>query len=92
MSNTWSQSQYFVTAVTFVTHLKSVNDVSQRAVRLIEDYHECVTNGKETCQQLLQVIERHLRHLPLLTKKRDLKRFRTPVRSDYQELRPEVRL
>ena len=46
--NTWSQSQDFVTAVTFVTHLKSANDVLQRAVRLIEDYDECVANNEET--------------------------------------------
>ena len=68
--DTWSQSKDYVTEANFVTHLKSVNDFSERAVRLIEDYHECVTNNEETCQQLLQVVEWHRRHLPLLTKKR----------------------
>ena len=47
-SNTWSQNEDYVTAATFVTHLKSVNDASERAVKLIEDYHECVTNDEET--------------------------------------------
>ena len=47
-----------VTAATFATHLKSVNDVSDRSVKLIEDCHECVANDKETRQQLLQVVER----------------------------------
>ena len=58
-----------MTAATFVTHLRSVDDASERAVKLIEDYHECVTNNEETRQQLLQVVEWHRRHMLLLTKK-----------------------
>ena len=67
--NTWIQTENCVTAATFVTHLKSVNDAPERAVKLIEDYHECVTNREETHQQLLQVVEWHRRHMPLVTKK-----------------------
>ena len=58
------------TAATFVTHLKSANEASETAVKLIEDYHECVTNDEETRQQLLHVVEWHRRHMPLLTKKK----------------------
>ena len=56
-------------AATFVTNLKSVNDTSEKAVKLIEDYHECVTNDEETRQQLLQVVVWHWRYMPLLTKR-----------------------
>ena len=58
-----------MTAAIFVTHLKSVNDASEKAVKLIEDYHECVTNDEETRKQLLQVVEWHRRRMLLLTKK-----------------------
>ena len=57
LPNAWSQTEDYLTATTFVTYLKSVNDASERAVKLIEDYHECVTNDEETRQQLLQVVE-----------------------------------
>ena len=57
-SDTWSQSKDCMTAATFVTDLKSVNDASERAAKLIEDDHECVTNDEET-QQLIQAVERH---------------------------------
>ena len=56
-------------AATFVTHIRSVDGASERAVKMIEDYHERVTNNEETRQQLLQVVEWHRRHMPLLTKK-----------------------
>ena len=52
-----------------MTHLRSVDDASERAVKLIEDYHECITNDEEMRQQLLQVVEWHRRHMPLLTEK-----------------------
>ena len=68
-SNMWSQSGDYIAAATFVTYLKSVNDASERAVKLIEDFHECVTNDEETRQELLQVVEWHRREIPLLTKK-----------------------
>ena len=61
--DTWSQSQDYVTEAKFVTHLKSVNDISERAMKLIEYYHECVTNDEETRQQLLQVVAWHRQYL-----------------------------
>ena len=62
-SNMRSQNEDYVTAATFVTHLKSVNGASERAVKLIEDYHECVTNDRETPEQLLRVVEWHRQRL-----------------------------
>ena len=67
--NTWSQCENCVTAATFVTHLKFVNDPLETAVKLIEDCRECVTNDESPRQQLLQVVEWYRRHMPLLTKK-----------------------
>ena len=84
--NMWSQSEDYVTAATFATHQKSVYDASERAVKLIEDYHECVTSDEETCQQLIQAVEWHWQHMPLSPKRQSQdRRHRTPVRNDYRD-------
>jgi len=41
----------------FVRHVKVVNDVSERAVKLVQDFATSTTNDDQQKQYLLQVVE-----------------------------------
>ena len=67
--NTWENIADFKATMDFVKGLKSVNDASERAIKLITDYNEGVTCDEESRQHLLQVVEYHRRAFPVFTKK-----------------------
>ncbi|GBM17725.1 hypothetical protein AVEN_56040-1 [Araneus ventricosus] len=51
-------------AETYVRHVKIVNDLSERAVKLIQDFSTSVTGVKTQKQFLLQVVDHHRKPIP----------------------------
>lgn len=61
----WSTNPEYQEAAERVKGLNVVNDVAERAVKLITDYHDKITTDSEQQQYLTQVIEWHRQRHPL---------------------------
>ena len=48
----------------FVTNLLVCNDPAERGIKLISDYANSLTKNEEDRQQLLQVVEWHMKMYP----------------------------
>ena len=44
-------------------HMKVVNDIAERGVKLIEDYNKLITNDEQQKQYLLQVVSNYKKRL-----------------------------
>jgi len=64
----WKTVDDFQQADTFVRHVKVVNDLSERAMKLITDFASTITKDEEQRQFLLQTVEAHRRRVPDFTK------------------------
>src|SRR6218665_3498381 len=64
----WETVDNFQKAAMFVFHVKVVNDLSERAMKLITDFADTVTNYEDQLQFMLPVVEAHRRKLPGFTK------------------------
>lgn len=69
----WDNNPAYVEAQRKVRHLKVVNDISERAVKLIQDFHGLITAEEEQKQFLLRCVQEH-RNLYPNCKKQTLKR------------------
>lgn len=60
----WHLDPNYQEAETYVRHVKVVNDLSERAVKLIQDFSTSVTNNEIQKQYLLQVVECQRKQIP----------------------------
>ena len=64
----WNLDEDYKEAEMFVRNVKVVNDVSERAVKLVQDFATSVSNDEQQKQYLLQVVEHHRKSIPTLQK------------------------
>lgn len=64
----WSNCDSFKNALMSVKGLKVVNDVAERAVKLMEEYNDILTNREEEKQYILQVVKDYRQKFPSLNK------------------------
>ena len=64
----WTLDEDYKKAEAFVRNVKVVSDVSERAVKLIQDFATSITNDEEQKQYLLQVVESQRRAIPSFKK------------------------
>lgn len=64
----WNLDEDYRKAKAFVRNVKVVNDVSERAVKLIQDFATSITNHEEQNQYLLQVVKSQNRAIPSFKK------------------------
>ena len=55
----WSSDPSFQVIFEVVTHMKVVNDLAERGVKLMSDFAPLITNNEEQKQCLLQTVEQH---------------------------------
>ena len=67
--SSWPGDADFLEAETFVRHVKVVNDLSERAVKLVQDFATSITNDETQKQYLLQVVEYQRKAIPNFKKK-----------------------
>lgn len=60
----WQSDVQYQEVETFVKHVKVVNDLSERAVKLIQDYSVTITKDEKQRQYLLQVVENERKRIP----------------------------
>ena len=60
----WHNDPHYQEADTHVWHVKVVNDLSERAVKLIQDFSTSDTNDETQKQFLLQMVEYQRREIP----------------------------
>jgi hypothetical protein len=65
----WNLDSDYLVAEDFVHHTKVVNDLAERAIKLIQDFANGITKDEEQRQYLLQVVENHRRSIPDFQKK-----------------------
>lgn len=71
--STWKQNEAFLEAKAKVSCLKAINDVAERAVKLMQDFHGKITASEEQKQFLLRNVQEHRKLYPDC-KKETLKR------------------
>jgi len=64
----WNIDEDFKEAEMFVRHVKVVNDVSKRTVKLVQDFATSITNDDQQKQYLLQVVEHQRKAIPSFKK------------------------
>ena len=64
----WTFNEDFKETEMFVRHVKVVNDVSERVVKLVQDFATSISNDEEQKQYLLQVVEHQRKALPSFKK------------------------
>jgi hypothetical protein len=60
----WHSDDMYHKAATVVKHCRVVNDLAERAVKLITDFATTLTKDETQRQYLLQVVEHHRRQIP----------------------------
>ena len=60
----WDSDSNYKEAETYVRHVKVVNDLSERAVKLIQNFSTSITNDEKQKQFLLQVVNCHHKQIP----------------------------
>jgi hypothetical protein len=63
-AKSWHLDSGYLEAKDFVQHLKVVNDISERAVQLIQSFATTITNDETQKEYLLQVVEHHRKTVP----------------------------
>ena len=76
--SSWQDDADFLEAETFVCHVKVVNDLSERAAKLVQDFVTTITNDEIQKQYLLQVVEYQRKAIPNFEKKTLLTKTRLP--------------
>lgn len=69
----WAKCNSYNKAAVFVKNCKVVNDLSERAIKLITDFASTLTKDEEQRQFILQVVEKHRKDVPDFTKESLLK-------------------
>lgn len=59
----WPTDETFLVSKNIVHHLKVVNDIAERGVKLIQDYNKLITNDEQQKQYLLQVVSSYRKKL-----------------------------
>lgn len=63
-------------------HIKVVNDIAERGVKLFQDFNKLITNDEEEKQLLLQIVEANRKKVPTEpTKKAVLESLQKPSTS-----------
>ena len=65
----WEEDPDYVKMKNIFSGVKYVNDPAERCVKLIEDYSSSIVRDEEEKQYLLQLVEKHRRDLPTMSKK-----------------------
>ena len=75
--NLWHQDRYFIKNREDMKKLKVINYCSERAVKLIQDYVNILTNDENQKQYLIQCIEEYNKSCPKANKNTVIKKFRS---------------
>ena len=78
----WENHESFCEMKSFVKNLLVTNDAAERGIKLISDYDNSLTKNSEERQQLLQVVEKHRRELPVVSKANLSKTFKAMSTKD----------
>lgn len=62
--STWPTNSEYQNNLKLVTKLKSVNDVTERGVKLTEDYNRLLCKSEEQQQFVLQVVSDYVKIFP----------------------------
>lgn len=65
----WPENVIYIEALDNIKHLRAVNDVAERGVKLFEQYNKLITNNEEEKQYLLQVVSAYRKKFDNYTKK-----------------------
>jgi hypothetical protein len=65
----WPQEESFWVSFEAVKHMKVVNDIAERGVKLIEEYNKLITKDEQQKQYLLRVVSEYRKKLPNKAKK-----------------------
>jgi len=60
----WNDDPEYHHGLNNVRNLRVVNDTTERAISLIEDYNAILTKKETQKQYLLQIVKQHRKHLP----------------------------
>lgn len=60
----WNQNKHYKKGKELVNNLRVVNDVTERGVKLIEDYNKLISKNEEQKQYLLQVVSEYRHKFP----------------------------
>lgn len=60
----WAQNETYWNANNIIQHMKVVNDIAERGVKLMDEYNKLLTNDEEQKQYLLQVVKKYRSALP----------------------------
>ena len=66
--NTWQDDPGYETMFYQMRHLKVVNDLAERGVKLVSDFAKTITHDEDQKQCLYQVVEDHRRKMPKISK------------------------
>ena len=67
--DSWDNSDDFQTAKTFVSTVKTTNDLAERAIKTATDYAQILTKNEDTRRRIIQGVEDHRRAYPDFSKK-----------------------
>lgn len=62
--STWQENEKYKENLEIVRKLKSVNDVAERGVKLIEEYNEKLTKDEKERQRIIQIVADHRQQFP----------------------------
>lgn len=62
--SSWEENAAYVEAKKKFLSLKAVNDIAERAVKLIQDFHGLITADEEQKQFLLRCVQEHRKMYP----------------------------
>ena len=71
----WESNKSFCEMKSWVQNLKVTNDCAERGVKLISDYANSLTKNSNDRENLLQVVEKHRKQYPNVTKATFLKNY-----------------
>lgn len=60
----WNENASYIKAREFISDLKPINDVAERSVKLMQDFHGLITADEEQKQCLLQCVQEHRKLYP----------------------------
>ena len=67
--DSWDNSGDFQTTKTFVSTVKTTNDLAERAIKTATDYAQILTKNEDTRRRIIQGVEDHRRAYPDFSKK-----------------------
>ena len=67
--DSWDNSDDFQTAKTFVSTVKTTNDLAERAIKTATDYAQILTKNEDTRRKIIQGVEDHRRAYTDFSKK-----------------------